>query len=193
MMFICSLLDSRLRESQHIKIFLGATLARVILFGLVLMASLQGCRIARLGKDYPDGQTPANAAEVSAEKTPLIQPQKQDDAGSVLNLTFDQSGKLTETLTLRLDYFPTPRPDGVSVPTCYKEISGHLVIGRLICSANGNLAMDVIASQVNQQCYLSDSRSKIEAKSAIILTGCVGPAILRATRFDPDLKIEVGH
>lgn len=195
MMSICWLWDSRSLEFRHTKSKGIVMRAKLICVGLIstLLSLLcsTGCRISKLGKDYPESTNDSAAGDAIVTKSPIIQPQQQADSGASLNVTFDDAGKLKESLTLRLDYFPTPRPDGVSVPTCYTEIAGHLVVGRLICSANGNLAMDVVASQVNQQCYTSTPVRKIAAKSAIVLIGCVGSAVMQTTRYDPDLKLEV--
>jgi hypothetical protein len=92
---------------------------------------------------------------------------------------------------MRLDYFPAPRPDGVSVPTCYDAIAAHLVIGRLYCASNGNIAMDVTVSQVHQRCYTSTPSRKIEASTPLMLPGCQGTATLQTLKFEPNVKLEV--
>lgn len=160
-----------------------AVMAELVLFS--------GCRMAKLGKDYPESNTVAGNSDASASKAPIIQPQRQTQTGSVLSANFDDAGKLVEQLVIRLDYFPAPRPDGVSVPTCYDEIAGHLALGRITCQANGNLASDIIANQVTQQCYTSTPVRKVTPKFPIILTGCKGPAQIQTYRYEPDLKLEV--
>jgi hypothetical protein len=159
-----------------------------VVAGVIL---LNGCRMAKVGKDYPESNTIAGNSDATYSKAPIIQPQRQAQDGTVLSVTFDDAGKLVEQLVIRLDYFPAPRPDGVSVPTCYQEIAGHLALGRVTCQANGNLAMDVIASQVTQQCFTSTPVRKIAAKSQVVLNGCKGGAQLQTYRYEPDLKLEV--
>jgi hypothetical protein len=158
---------------------------------LVEIALFSGCRMAKLGKDYPDSHTVTGGSDASTSKAPIIQPQRQTQLGSVLSVKLDDSGKLLDQLIIRLDYFPAPRPDGVSVPTCYDEIAGHLVLGRIICQANGNIAAEIIANQVVQQCYTSTPVRKIAAKSPILLSGCKAAAEIQTYRYEPELKLEV--
>ena len=152
---------------------------------------LSTCRIARIGREDPEKTHGSGGGEAVNNNAPVVQPQRQTAEGQSWNLTLNASGKVLETLTLRLDYFPAPRPDGVSVPTCYDEIAQHLVVGRLYCGSNGNNSMDVIVAQVNQRCYTATEGRKIEAKSALNLSGCQGAATLKTIKFEPDLKLEV--
>lgn len=152
---------------------------------------VSGCRLANVGKDYPEEQQKVGQSDAAGSKPPVVQPQKQAAAGSVLNISFDANGELVEKLTLRLDYFPAPRPDGVSVPTCYDELAGHLVVGRILCSSNGNLALDITAQQVQQKCYTSNPARSVEAKAKVVVAGCVGAASLTTVRYEPDIKLEV--
>ena len=143
-----------------------------------------------MGKDYPDSHSPYEGADVLAP-APIIQPQRQAELGEVFKLSVDGSGKVLEKIGLRLDYFPAPRADGVSVPTCYEKISESLVVGRLSCVGNPNLAMDITASQVLQQCYTSSPMRKITPTGVMTLTGCTGVANLQVFRFSPDIKLEI--
>ena len=157
---------------------------------LLCVLSAYSCRISRVGKDYPDSQSPYEGADASSH-APIIQPQRQAELGAVFKLSLDGSGKVLEKIGLRLDYFPAPRADGVSVPTCYEKISESLVVGRLSCVGNANLAMDITVSQVFQQCYTSSPMRKIAPTGAMALTGCIGAANLQAFRFSPDIKLEI--
>jgi len=157
---------------------------------LLCVFSAYSCRISRVGKDYPDSQSPYDGADASS-RSPIIQPQRQAELGEVLKLSLDGSGKVLEKLGLRLDYFPAPRADGVSVPTCYEKISESLVVGRLNCLANANLAVDITAGQVLQQCYTSSPMRKIAPTGGMALTGCTGVANFQVFRFSPDIKLEI--
>jgi hypothetical protein len=163
----------------------------IVPVALAAMPLLDGCRMSNLGKDYPESTTVTGGADASTQKPPVIQPQRQAEVGNTLAVTVDDEGRLREELTLRLDYFPPPRPDGVSIPTCYQEIAGHLIVGRIFCEGNGNIAADVIASQVNQQCYTATPVRKLAAKSSVVLFGCKGAARIQTYRYEPDLKLEV--
>lgn len=165
--------------------------ARWIVPVVLTVSFFPSCRMANLGKDYPESTAVTGTGDASSPKPPVLQPQRQSQLGGVLPLTIDDEGKVKEQLVLRLDYFPAPRPDGVSVPTCYQEISAGLVVGRVKCDSDANLSADVTASQVNQQCYTSTPARKIAARSAITLVGCKGTAQFQIFRFEPDLKIEI--
>ncbi len=160
---------------------------------LFCAASLSSCRISKVGTDTTGGASSAGSGNAVSSNAPVIQPQKQVEPGVVLTVNLDSSGKVKESLSLRLDYFPAPRPDGVSIPTCYKEIAGHLLVGRLVCAANGNMAIDVTASQVDQKCYTADPKLRVAASSSVVLAGCIGPATLTTVRYEPNVKLEVGN
>jgi hypothetical protein len=162
--------------------------AYVITLALALSSS---CRIAKVGKDYPDQEIQSGGGDATRSPAPAVQPQQQTTSGQVFTVNLDSAGVVRESLTLRLDYFPAPRADGVSVPTCYNEIAGHLVIARVYCGGNGNLSADVTASQVSQQCFTVTPTRKIDPKTPIQLSGCSGAATLKTYKFEPDIKLEV--
>jgi hypothetical protein len=155
--------------------------------------ALSSCRISKVGTDTSGGGATVGGGNAVSSSSPVIQPQRQTEPGVQLTVNLDSSGKVKESLSLRLDYFPAPRPDGVSVPTCYDEIAGHLLVGRLVCGANGNIGMDVTAGQVNQKCYTANPKLRVAASSPIVLAGCVGPATLTTVKYEPDVKLEVGN
>ena len=148
------------------------------------------CRISRVGKDYPDSEGDVVRGG-GTTNVPIIQPQRQPEVGLTIHVTLDESGRVIEPLGIRLDYFPPPRPDGVSVPTCYKEITPDTIIGRLSCDAATNVAADLSAGQVTQQCYTASPVRKVEPKVPLVLSGCVGKATIRTIRYSPDLKLEI--
>ena len=164
------------------------------LYPILLCALVfNSCRISKVGTDTDgNGQSAVGGGGVTSNP-PIIQPQRQVEPGPLLNVNLEDSGKVKESLSLRLDYFPAPRADGISVPTCYEEIAAHLVVARLVCTANSNLAMDVTASQVDQKCYTANPKLRVAAKSSIILAGCQGAATLRTVRYEPDVRLEVGN
>jgi hypothetical protein len=165
---------------------------RAIVWSIGVALSLSGCRISKLGRDIPsDHDVQSGGGEAVNQSAPILQPQRQSVDGPSLSLTLDASGKVLETLTMRLDYFPAPRPDGVSVPTCYDAMATHLVIGRLYCASNGNISMDVTVSQVHQRCYTATPGRKIEASTPLTLPGCQGAATLKTMKFEPNVKLEV--
>jgi hypothetical protein len=158
---------------------------------LVLCVLLAGCRLSNGGKEVPNKDSSNGAGNGVSSSAPVVQPQKQSGVGQTLNVTIDAAGKVNEVLVLRLDYFPQPQSGGVSVPSCYDKITGQLVVARLVCGSNGNLSMDVTASQVNQQCYTSSPAKVIAANSSIVLAGCVGAAVLQLVPYSPDIKLEI--
>jgi hypothetical protein len=160
-----------------------------ILAGALFLSA--SCRIAKVGKDYPDNEIQSGGGDATRSSAPAVQPQQQTTSGQVFSVSLDSGGVVREVLTLRLDYFPAPRADGVSVPTCYNEIAGHLVIARIYCGGNGNLSADVTASQVSQQCFTVTPTRKIDPKSPLQLAGCSGAATLKTYKFEPDIKLEV--
>jgi hypothetical protein len=165
---------------------------RVLVGVMSVVMAVSACRISKIGRDAStDQDVRAGGGEALNQSGPVVQPQRQSAEGPSIPLTLDASGKVQEILTMRLDYFPAPRPDGVSVPTCYDAIVSHLVIGRLYCASNGNISSDVTVSQVNQRCYTATPGRKIQATQALTLPGCQGAAILKALKFEPNVKLEV--
>jgi hypothetical protein len=156
---------------------------------VLLLAS--SCRISKVGKDSSGSNEGASSSDAADAKAPVVQPQKQSTPGVTINVTLDDSGKIIDKLALRLDYFPAPRPDGVSIPTCYNELASHLIVGRMACASNGNIAMDVSAGQVYQRCTISNPAKLIEPKSTLVLAGCRGAAVMQAAHYEPDVKMEV--
>ena len=162
------------------------------LSGLILcLATVASCRISKVGTDTSGGGAAAGGGNAVSSSPPVLQPQRQVEPGVQFTVNLDSAGKVKESLSLRLDYFPAPRPDGVSIPTCYEQIGGHLLVGRLVCVANGNFAMDVTASQVDQKCYTTNPKLRVAASSTVVLVGCVGTATLTTVRYEPDVKLEV--
>ena len=170
-------------KAQRIKL-----LACVVLSNLFL-----GCNISQKGEQVTDNKSGATkGGDASASTGPVIQPQKQSEPGQILKVTVDDEGKLLDVLVLRLDYFPAPRVDGVSVPSCYDKIAAHLVVGRLSCGENGNITVDVVADQVIQQCNTASPPIVLPARlPPPVLAGCKGPASLLVTRYSPDIKLEI--
>ena len=166
--------------------FLAAPLAAI-----TFSVPLTGCRLHGSHDDKPDNETVSGSGEAEHSNAPVVQPQKQSESNQILKLSLDDAGKLNEVLVLRLDYFPAPNAAGVSVPSCYDNLSAHLVVGRLFCGANGGLAVDVTAAQVIQQCFTATPVKIIPAKSSISLVGCKGPVDLAVTKYSPDVKLEV--
>jgi hypothetical protein len=161
------------------------------IFVTLLFTLASSCRIAKVGKESPEQGAQSSGAEATRSSSPVVQPQQQATATQSFDVNLTETGEVKETLTLRLDYFPAPRADGVSVPTCYNEISGHLVVGRLYCASNGNISADLTASQVTQQCFTVAPTRKIDPKTPAKLAGCVGAATLKTYKFEPDIKLEV--
>lgn len=164
-----------------------------MLLGLSVATANFGCRIAKVGKDMPSDEGESQGAD-STKKGPAIQPQRLPDAtGAVqaIPVTLDASGTLVGKATLRLDYLPAPEPGGVTVPSCYEGIAGHLAIARIECGVNPALKTDVRADQMDQVCYTESNAPKIAAKSPIRLANCAGPSTLQVFGFSPEMKVEV--
>jgi hypothetical protein len=162
-----------------------------LLVGLMFAITVNGCRLNRSHDEAPDDEGASGSGDAKSSNAPVVQQQKQGVPSQILKLTLDDSGKLKETLVLRLDYFPAPNASGVSVPSCYEGLSAHLVIGRILCGSNGNIAVDVTVSQVIQQCFTAIPVKIVPAQTAITLVGCKGPVDLAVTKYSPDVKLEV--
>jgi hypothetical protein len=121
----------------------------------------------------------------------VIQPQRQASQGAIISVNIDNDGRLMEKLNLRLDYFPPPRPDGVSIPTCYDEIRESAVIARLTCDAVPTIGMDLLASHAYQRCFTANPVKRIDPKAVPVLIGCQGKATLKVVPYSPDIKLEV--
>ena len=148
-----------------------------------------GCRISKVGKDQSDTQNGSDAGAVVSK--PIVQPQQQVGSfAQSLPVTLDDAGKVKEKLSLRLDYFAASKPGGVTVPSCYDGLASHLVIGRLICAANGDVAMDVQANQIDQVCHTDTASPTVAATAGLALAGCKGGATLQVYKFEPQIKID---
>lgn len=161
----------------------------------VIVAScclMSGCRLARAGGDNPEagGIQPSTSSRGNSSP-PGGQQSKPIGGGVILSLNFDEDGRLRERLGLRLDYFPPPRPDGVSIASCRSDITESTVVGRITCDSDQSLAVDLTASQIKQQCYTASPSVVIEPTKVTQLPGCKGRATLKVIEHSPSLKIEL--
>lgn len=161
----------------------------VVILGSFFFA--YACRISRPGNDAPDAKGQYAGSGADASNAPVIQPQRQATQGAIFAVNIDNDGRLMEKLNLRLDYFPPPRPDGVSIPTCYNEIRASAVIARLSCDAVPGLSMDLLASHAYQRCYTANPVKRIDPKTVPVLAGCKGKATLTVVAYSPDIKLDV--
>jgi hypothetical protein len=151
-----------------------------------------GCRLARAGGETPEagGIQPATTSRGSSS-TPGGEQSKPIGGGVILPLNFDDDGRIREHLCLRLDYFPPPRPDAVSIASCRSDITESTVVGRIVCDSDQSLAVDLTADQIKQQCYTASPPVVREPTRAMQLPGCKGSATLKITERSPNLKIEI--
>ena len=151
-----------------------------------------GCRLARAGGDTPEagGIQPSTSSRGNSS-IPGGEQSKPVGGGVTMALYFDNDGRIQEHLCLRLDYFPPPRPDGVSIPSCRSDITESTVVGRIVCDSDQSLAVDLTADQIKQQCYTASPPVVREPTRAMQLPGCKGGATLKITERSPSLKIEL--
>lgn len=161
----------------------------VFLLTLVLI-SLSACRISKPGGE-PTAQEGVNPAGSTVVSPPLSNVQRPPVVNSNQTVHFDEAGRVVEQLVLRLDYFPTPRPDGVSIPTCQREFDDSKVIGRLTCDVSSTMQLDITASQVNQRCVTASPSINFEAKRPIVLPGCKGTGSVKSVLDNQYLKLDV--
>lgn len=167
---------------------------RIVSLSLLACIIVSGCRIAKVGKDYPSDETNGTGAADAKGKAPAIQPQRQPNvtgAVQAIPVTLDQTGTLVGRVQLRLDYFAPPKPGGVTVPSCYEGISGHLVIAKVECGSDVTLKTDVRADQMDQVCFTESTTPRVQAKKPIQVVHCSGPSTLQVFSFSPEMKVEV--
>lgn len=161
--------------------FVGVILAVLVCFS---------CRISKVGKDQSSENTNGSDAGAVVSK-PIVQPQQQIGSFSQsLPVTLDDSGKVKEKLSMRLDYFASSKPGGVTVPSCYDSFATHLVIGRLVCTINLDVVMDVQVNQLDQVCHTNTATPTVTATSGLAFPGCKGSATLQVYKFEPQIKID---
>lgn len=164
---------------------------------IIMSIGAASCRLANVGTS--DGPADTNTQQSEALKTqaPVVQPQRQPGSVSqAMPVNFDAQHKLADRLNVRLDYFANSKSGGISIPSCYDEIAGHLVVGRVVCGADEGKSVDVKANQLNQICYTQSVTPKHVAKESVSLPGCVGPSTLQVYKFSPEIKVEAlkeGH
>lgn len=166
-------------------------LSRSILLPSMMLLALS-CRISKVGKDLPTESNKQGNEEGATATKPIVQPQQQQGAFSETQpVTLDDDGKFVEKISLRLDYFATPKPGGVTMPSCYDAIAGQLVIGKLVCGSATEVTMDVQANQLDQVCHTDNATPSVPAKSALIFAGCKGPATFQVYKFEPSIKVDI--
>lgn len=163
---------------------------RLLTFIVVSFWFLGGCRLARAGGDTPEAGGIQPASSVGGNSGGQ-QSKPMGSGGVIFVVSFDADGELQERLGLRLDYFPPPRPDGVTIASCRSDINASTVIGRVICDSDTSLAVDVTAAHVRQQCYISSPAKVIEPNQGLKLLGCKGKATLKIIQRSPELKVEI--
>lgn len=163
---------------------------RLLTFILVSSWFLGGCRLARAGGDNPeaDGIQPASSVGGNSGGQ---QSKPMGSGGAMLVVSFDDDGELQERIGLRLDYFPPPRPDGVTIASCRGDINSSTVIGTVICDSDKSLTVDVTAAHARQQCFTSSPTKVVEPNQILRLAGCKGKATLKITQRSPELKVEI--
>lgn len=167
---------------QHLQI-------RIVAFSAVAIVFLS-CRISKVGKEQTSETTNGSDAGAVVSR-PIVQPQQQMGTfAQSLPVTLDDTGKIKEKLSLRLDYFAASKPGGVTVPSCYESLAGHLVIGRLVCAVNLDVAMDVQANQIDQVCHTDTAAPTVVATAGLAFAGCKGSATLQVYKFEPQIKVD---
>ncbi|MEI6832622.1 MAG: hypothetical protein WCL28_01415 [bacterium] len=163
---------------------------RLLTFILASFWFLGGCRLARAGGDTPEAGGIQPASSVGGNSGGQ-QSKPTGSGGVILIVSFDDDGNLEERLGLRLDFFPPPRPDGVTIASCRTDINASTVLGRVTCDSEKSLAVDVTASHARQQCYTSSPAKVIEPNQVLKLAGCKGKATLKIIQRSPELKVEI--
>lgn len=154
------------------------------------LISLTACRISKPGGD-PTAQEGVNPAGSTVVSPPLSSVQRPPVTNSSQTVHFDETGRIVEHIVLRLDYFPTPRPDGVSIPTCQRAFDDNKVIGKLTCAASATMQLDITADQVSQRCVTASPAINFGAKRPILLPGCKGTGSVKSVLDSHHLKLEV--
>lgn len=163
---------------------------QTLCFNFILVLVLASCRLARTGSDPRESGTTqpiiGSSGGVQAAGSTSVTGGNQ---GQVIYLRLDDDGNLLDRIALRLDYFPPPRPDGAAIPSCHPTLEGDVLIGRLSCAEKSDIAVDISANQVLQQCLISSPAKTVAATRALSLAGCKGVAALRVYERAPPLKI----
>jgi hypothetical protein len=160
-------------------------------FGLFCLIALTSCRLARSGGETPDVTDKRPISNVGSPAASATSQLKPVSAPLTMSLSFDQNHKAIEGVWLLLDYFPPPRPDGVSIPSCYPALADDVILGRISCDASPSLVTDLTAAQASQQCLTSSPPKVFNAKLEVELTGCVGKATLKVHSRSPEIKVEI--
>lgn len=167
---------------------------RFLIFIVTLIFLSGSCRLARKGGGNQDSESvqPAVSTGPTGASSGGQQSKPVGSGGeAVIGLNLDADGRLLDRIGTRLDYFPAPRPDGVSIVICHDELLADTVMGRVTCDSDQGLVVDLTAGHTLQQCYTSSPKKTIEATRTLQLAGCRGRATFRGLQRIPDLKVEI--
>jgi len=124
----------------------------------------------------------------------IVEPKKLSEADANIGLTSsfevdDKTGRLKQTLVLRLDYFPKNETSGTNLPACYGVFPAHFQLGFFSCSGQPENRQILNAGHLSQDCYTNPRFVRVQPSTPIVLLGCNRVAFFLHA-FDPPMRID---
>jgi hypothetical protein len=161
---------------------------RLVSFSLIFCALslVGGCKDGQWKKtdresDGRDGGTVVEPKKVS-----------EADATAALSTTFEvdeKTGRVKQSLVLRLDYFPKTETSGTNLPACYGAFPATFQLGYYSCVGEPEKNQVLNAGHLFQDCYTNPRFNRVQPSSPIVLPGC-SRGVFALHSFDPPMRID---
>jgi hypothetical protein len=177
-------LELKLLENKHLEHKLKL---RFFLVVSVLVLTLVGCKAGQWKKsDRENDQKTAGA---------IVEPKRLADAdATAANATTfemdEKTGRIKQSLVLRLDYFPKTETSGTNLPACYGAFRPDFQLGYFSCVGQPDKSVALNAGHLSQDCYTNPRFNRVQPSTPIVMVGCPrGNLVLHS--FDPTLRVDV--
>ena len=102
----------------------------------------------------------------------------------------EKTGRLKQSLVLRLDYFPKTETTGTNLPACYGAFPADYQLGFFSCSGQPDKSQTLNAGHLSQDCYTNPRFNRVQPLVPIVIAGCARGALVLHS-FDPGLRVDV--
>lgn len=155
----------------------------VVVFGLTFV----GCKAGQWKKyDRENDQKAAGT---------VVEPKRVADANATAAnaTTFEideKTGRIKQSLVLRLDYFPKTETSGTNLPACYGAFRPDFQLGYVSCIDQPDKSLALNAGHLSQDCYTNPRFNRVQPSMPMIMVGCPrGNLVLHS--FDPTMRVDI--
>jgi len=152
---------------------------------LLVVFLLAGCKAGKWKKTDHEKDSRAGA---------VVEPKKisEADATAGASSTFEideKTGRLKQSLVLRLDYFPKTETSGTNLPACFGIFAESFQLGFFSCAGRPETNQALNAAHLSQDCYTNPRFNRVQPSTPIVLPGCSRGTLVLHT-FDPPMRID---